>query len=1505
MISNYKLKGSQKCIKNKHKSRRCWNLISILIIFLLLFGSIGMDADIVMAQQEDPTPEATPTSDSEPIPENTPSPPEEPELETTPDTPDIEPNPEPVDDIPLAPIPEEEILNTTEFMISSVQLAPSGLIFTTKPTYEWEPIDQASGYELEIYRGTALAATFSFDQSICTDEICSVLPVKTLLIGSTYAWRIRAYINNEGQEWLPLTGFSVAGILAKTLKPKGNISQPAPTYQWTRTTNTTKYQIEVYKGTRRLFTIYPTNSSCSGIKCQITPNRVLTAASYKWRVRAYANGKWTAWSAYRLFNVIIAVPKPSSPAGTIYVNKPTYSWSRTANATKYQFELYKNRTRLINQFPTSRSCYLNVCKITPNRILAPGTYKWRVRAYVNGSWRSWSAYKYFNTVNPVPRTLSPTGIVYSFNPTFNWSSVTGASIYHYQIFQNGTLRFEEESTAISAAPEFDFEHGSYQWRVRANLPSGWGSFSAFEDFTLSRTVPVPLSPSGFEYHQQPIFSWEEVVGATAYRYDVFQEGTLLFSNEVSSSPHQTNLSMDYGSYQWQIQAFLDGEWLAYSELSDFTIADPIPQNQNPSGTLYTLSTDFSWSPVDGAEEYRLQVFIQGQAEPVLDTSVDTNNFSTSLTPNSYQWHVCTKAGDTWYDYSQTSYFTLIDPIPTLQSPKGTIYTQNPTFSWDAVSGASSYKYEIYKNGVITAQGTTIQTSLTLGTSMAFTDYQWRVQAMANDEWLAFSDLVDFSIAVPIPETYSPAGYIYQQQPSFNWGSVADASSYNLQVYLGESLLIDQQLSGTTFTPENLLDYGNYYWQVRSKIGDDWSAFSEPMLFEVANPIPVPDHPQGFIYTTRPTLSWNAIGGIEKYSFEIYEGSLFLTSEEVEQTFFDLTSDLNFTEHCWRVRAWVVDDWGTYSDCMAFTPVDPIPSLQAPQGNIYSNRPTYAWNTVSGLENYRYQVFQGTTEIFTREVCVTTETPDIPLADGAYRWRVQSDLGDDYGPYSDWMEFTVINPVPLPLAPAGTILKHKPTYNWEPVSGASLYHLEVFQEGNPVFDLTTTETSVTPSTILDLETYTWQVSAYAAGDWHSPSTALTFTVDEPTIERVSISSSGGQGEGVSSNPSISANGRYVTFHSNAPNLVENDTNDYVRDVFVYDRYADETILVSIPIDGTQGEDGASSRPTISADGRYVTFDSYASNLVADDTNNTADIFVRDLQVPSTTRRISLSINGSQGNGTSSNPSISADGRFVAFESEATNLVADDTNDMADIFVHDTQNNTTMRVSVSSDGLQANGISSSPSISADGRYVAFESLASNLVEGGTNGQPHIFVHDMQTGETKLVSRHNDGTQGIGPSASPSISADGHYVAFESDASNLVDGDTLDYFDIFVHDTLSGSTTRISLHSNGTQGNGNSYRPSISADGLYVAFESDASNLVLGDTENIRDIFIHDIQTSTTTRISLDSDGMQGNGTSSSPSISEDGRYVAFGSHASNLVSGDTNGREDIFVYYKRPR
>jgi Tol biopolymer transport system component len=404
----------------------------------------------------------------------------------------------------------------------------------------------------------------------------------------------------------------------------------------------------------------------------------------------------------------------------------------------------------------------------------------------------------------------------------------------------------------------------------------------------------------------------------------------------------------------------------------------------------------------------------------------------------------------------------------------------------------------------------------------------------------------------------------------------------------------------------------------------------------------------------------------------------------------------------------------------------------------------------------------------------------------------------------------------------------------------------------------------------------------------------------TTTRESVQGAGVQCDRTSYGPAFSDGARYVAFASWASNLVPGDVNDRT-DVFVRDLQTGATTLASVSSSGAQGNQ-TSDTAQVSSDGRYVAFFSISTTLVPGDANGTGDVFVRDL-VAGTTEFATLDASGAQVAwpmpGTP--VSMSSDGRYVAFHAIGP-FVPADTNGTRDVYVRDRTAATTIRASVGSSGAQGNGDSSLGSLSADGRYVVFSSTSSNLVAGDTNGLEDVFVRDLVAGTTTRVSLSSGGAQADGQSLSPSISPDGRYVAFWSDATNLVAGDTNGLFDVFVRDLQAGTTTRESVDSNGVQANGTSTRPSISRGGRYVVFVSDATNLVQGDTNGVGDVFLRDRLTGQTTRVSVSTAGVQGDQFSSpyaAPAVSADGRLVAFDSYAANLVSGDTNGVFDVFL------
>lgn len=441
-----------------------------------------------------------------------------------------------------------------------------------------------------------------------------------------------------------------------------------------------------------------------------------------------------------------------------------------------------------------------------------------------------------------------------------------------------------------------------------------------------------------------------------------------------------------------------------------------------------------------------------------------------------------------------------------------------------------------------------------------------------------------------------------------------------------------------------------------------------------------------------------------------------------------------------------------------------------------------------------------------------------------------------------------------------------------------------------------------------------VIAAAAGPAHGqllPRPRYDGYVPPGTTQRVSVDAAGDQLAVASEGPSLSGDARLLAFVTSAA-LVADDANG-VDDVYVRDLATGHLQRVSLAEDGSEAELGA-GLARVSRDGRHVGFVT-AAPLVADDTNDTMDVYVRTL-TDGSLERVSVSDAGAQGSSAYVPPELTPDGRYVVFHSQAGDLVDGDTNGTWDVFVRDRVDGTTERVSIAADGIEPQRAFVHPawtsSISDDGRYVAFGTYVP-LVAGDTNNTSDVYLRDRVAQTTEHISVSSHGEQG-GFSAAPAISGDGRYVAFWSMASNLVPEDTTGAYDIFVRDRLTGTTERISTASDGgTEGDSHAMEPVMTPDGRFVTYMTLARTVVENDSDelSVYDVHVHDLATGSTELVSVATDGRPNTVATLSlrqpyrykPAISDDGRYIVFGSDG-DLVPGDSNEQADVFLRDRGP-
>lgn len=408
----------------------------------------------------------------------------------------------------------------------------------------------------------------------------------------------------------------------------------------------------------------------------------------------------------------------------------------------------------------------------------------------------------------------------------------------------------------------------------------------------------------------------------------------------------------------------------------------------------------------------------------------------------------------------------------------------------------------------------------------------------------------------------------------------------------------------------------------------------------------------------------------------------------------------------------------------------------------------------------------------------------------------------------------------------------------------------------------------------------------------------------------------QANGRSHSPEISQDGRFIVFVSEASNLVPGDSNG-AADVFLFDRINERISLVSQGLGGLPA-DGASGGPSISADGRYIAFASRATNLVSARKNSCSaeglverpcfDVYLFDREseeIIPVTQSAGISGNGDSG----VNPwgvapaektALSADGNVISYFSRAQNFGADPI--YGGLYLYLVRDQEQIRVDNAFDGSAVNGSSFWPSLSQDGRLLAFATLASNLVSDDRNNFADVFVYDRLISATIRITAGPAGTGANGASVMPALSADGRWLAFRSEADDLVEGDFNNTADVFLHDLQAGVTRLVSANNQGSAGNQASSSPAVSAAGETTAFTSLAADLIERNVPGSWEVYLFDRPDNTLQRATLGWQGMPANGPSAAPQVSGDGLLVVFSSAANNLVEDDVNGVEDIFLYQK---
>ena len=915
-----------------------------------------------------------------------------------------------------------------------------------------------------------------------------------------------------------------------------------PAFSWGSVAGATSYNIQVSTQTSFSSTVI---NGISFTNSFIPTTPLLNATLYYWRVKSIDSNVSSSWSGIWNFTTMynLVAPVLISPANnsTGVILLPIFSWGSVLGASYYKIEVstFSTFSSLIYGDTTYSTSYNLPFSLDINT-----QYFWRIRAIIVGPVLGpWSVVWNFTTLCLLaPSLTSPannsTGV--SLTPTFNWGSVPAATTYNIQVSTNTNF----SSTIVNAITSTNSYTASslsyftlYYWRVKAINPgcSGGSPWSNVWNFTTTLQAPNLISPANNStgVTLTPTFNWGSVTGATSYNLQVSTQtnfSSTVINQTTSSTSYLPTTPLSTGTqYYWRVKASSSSSSGPWSDTWNFmttTIVAPTLISPANNATGVSLTPTFSWGSVTGATSYNIQVSTQTSFST---TIINQTTSSTSYIPTSplsngtyYYWRVNASNSTITSPWSSAwNFFTLNLVAPTLISPtnNSTGVSLTPTFSWGTVTGATSYNIQVSTQ---TSFSTTIinqntsSTSFTPTTSLSQnTIYYWRVNASNTSSTSSWSSIWNFTtLGLPMPTLVSPANNAtgISLTPTFLWGTITGATSYNIQVSTltnFSTTIINQTTGSNSFTPTTPLLYGTlYYWRVNASNGTITSPWSNTWNFTTLNllapTLSTPTNNATGVLLT-PSFSWGSVTGATSYNIQVSTQtnfSSFIINQNTDSITYTPTTPLLIgTLYHWRVKATNSGASSPWSSTWHFTTLTlGVPILIAPPNNAtgVTISPTFIWGSVSGATSYNIQVstlsnFSSLT--LNQTTNLTSLIPAIPFTTNTlYYWRVKAINGSSSGAWSEVWNFRTVHfifSVPVLTAPANnsTGVPVYPLFTWNSVANATFYNIQVSTGTSftsPVINVTTDSLSyfstiqLLPNTI-----YYWRVNssnALMTGQW---------------------------------------------------------------------------------------------------------------------------------------------------------------------------------------------------------------------------------------------------------------------------------------------------------------------------------------------------------------------------------------------------------------------------------------
>ena len=737
-------------------------------------------------------------------------------------------------------------ITPVEFNILSgmpIPISPEGLMTDTTPTFTWNAVSGATEYHLKLLNGVTEIYLETVDDDACTVN-CSFTPATALDLNTDYEWMVEAYV---GSLWGGYT--SPLEFRVIELTPTGPLTASlngTTTLSWEEVPEADSYDWQIRSGTSVVRSGTVGAAACSAGDCSVNMTNKLNSADYTWRFNASVGGFDSDFSADA--NLKVARVTLTAPSGSITDKTPDFTFNHIG-ASDYRINLLDGGVPLLSEDFSAATC-ASTCVFQLSSELGSGNYTWFVKANFAGVWSDPSDSLNFSAVILTP--ISPSGTTLDTRPIYTWEQVPGAAYYRYEVYKGTSLLFYRKVSAAVCGSE-SCQHdaattlaaGAYSWRVRAQIGGVWTIYSDQLPFTV--VALTPSSPKGVITTDMPVFTWNNLSGATRYELEVSGQPLV----EVGSGSCGTNCAYQFpdpladGSYTWRVRAELNGTWTNFTSPTAFTILKFTLLN--PSGTTLDARPIYTWEQVPGAAYYRYEVY-KGttlkfykvvSASAVCGADTCEHDAGTTLAAASYSWRLRAKIGEVWTIYSDKLLFTVAALTPS--SPKGVITTDMPVFTWNNLSGATRYELEVSGQPLVEVGSGSCGTNCAyqFPDPLADGSYTWRVRAELNGTWTNFTSPTAFTILNF--NLIAPQGTISDHTPAFSWGEISGATDYRYEVYKGTTLKFYKLVSASSVCsggtclhdPGVSLNSNSFKWRLRAKIGGVWTIYSDYLLFTIA------------------------------------------------------------------------------------------------------------------------------------------------------------------------------------------------------------------------------------------------------------------------------------------------------------------------------------------------------------------------------------------------------------------------------------------------------------------------------------------------------------------------------------------------------------------------------------------------------------------------------------------------------------------------------------------------